>query len=154
MKATALRHHDQIDPAPPVQRNAILGEVPAAGDDAPPRNDRPVDAFRFYKLAATADVTGPAKAVLWVLAHHANHRSGRAFCYVETIGREAGLRARATQMAIRNLEALGIIDVATGTKRYSREQGANIYTFTERGASHAPQGCISCTHKKDVVLPS
>ena len=102
--------------------------------DAPPRDDRPVDAFRYYKLAAAADVPGPAKAVLWVLAHHANHRSGRAFAYIETIAREAGVSARSVKYALRRLEQFGIVRTVKGTKRHSREQGANVYTFTDRGA--------------------
>ena len=85
------------------------------------------DAFRFYKLAAQADVAGPAKAVLWVLAHHADYRSGRCFLHNATIVHESGFSRRTVQRSIGELAELGIIRVSPGTKRHNREQGANVY---------------------------
>ena len=116
-----------------------VGEV-ASNPDLP-LDDRPVDAFRFYKLAAAADdVTGPAKAVLWVLAHHADYRSGRCFLHRATIAREAGISWGSVWNATQKLIELGIITKAKGTKRYSREQGANVYTFSERCAESGGTG--------------
>ena len=113
----------------------------ASNPDLPrERGERP-DAFRFYKLAAAADdVTGPARAVLWVLAHHADYRSGRCFLHRATIAREAGISWRSVWNATQKLIELGIITKAKGRKRHSNEQGANVYTFAERCAESGQTG--------------
>ena len=112
-----------------------------ASNPNPPRKCEQPDAFRFYRLAAAADeVTGPAKAVLWVLAHHANYRSGRCFLHRAKIAREAGISWGSVWNATQKLIELGIITKAKGTKRHSNEQGANVYTFAERCAESGQTG--------------
>ena len=101
----------------------------ASNPDLPRDSTERPDAFRWYKLAAAAPVTGPAKAVLWVLAHHADYRSGRCFLHRATIAREAGVSSGSVWNGTETLIAAGIITKSKGTKPGTGEQGANVYRF-------------------------
>ena len=113
-----------------------------AASRKPQQKSADVDAFKFYKLAAQADVSGPTKAVLWALAHHADYLTGRCFLSNARLAYESGFSVRAVQNATAELAARSIIRKEPGTKRHSREQGANVYWIIdpERGAGGAPRG--------------
>lgn len=75
-----------------------------------------------------------ARLVLLVIADHASDDGTRSWCSVDTLGREARLSRRATQDALRRLEADGaIIETGTGPK------GTHEYRVVMGGADSAPR---------------
>lgn len=75
-----------------------------------------------------------ARLVLLVIADHASDDGTRSWCSVDTIGREARLSRRATQDALRRLEADGAI-VETG----KGPNGTHEYRVIMGGADSAPR---------------
>ena len=94
-----------------------------------------VDYFRFYKLAACARVKGPARSVLWALAHRTNSDPlNKKFgtCQVSIAGlvSMAGVSERTARRSIAELESCGIVVVEGERRGGARTRTANVYRLT------------------------
>ena len=96
-------------------------------------SSKPTDAFRWIRAARDVQLpeTLPLtrRLVLLTLATFAD-REGRCFPRIKTLARVTGLKARAVQAALRDLEAHGLIRTRPGRRKDSGRRGANVYTMT------------------------
>ena len=85
---------------------------------AKPEWRTPSTAFAFLNWCEdSADVTGPARAVFWVLAKRIDYRTGQRHMYMQDIMSRAGIRSRKTcARAIGELCERGILEVEDGNK--------------------------------------
>jgi hypothetical protein len=87
--------------------------------------------------------------VLIALAVHANKETGEAWPSVATLVRETGLKERAVQTALRELQEAGEISLAPGSGRGGRGKPSRytLRPLLAKGAGDAPFGGSERVHK-------
>jgi predicted transcriptional regulator len=97
---------------------------------------------------APEELTSTQRHVLLVLANYVNDETRTAFPSVGRIARQTGLTVRSVQLALRTLEAYGIIStklqgaVSVGGREIPRDRRPNLYRWLaedERGEARSPR---------------
>lgn len=111
--------------------------------------------WKLVEQALATDTRPTARHVLMVLAHRANHETGKCFPGLASLVRNTGLSRRAVQNAIADL-------VREGQISRFEDEGKSVQYYVHpvvgrrpgRGARGAPVGCISDTPDVHVMHPT